>query len=204
VAKARKQPADVFLNIPYDTKFQKLFLAYVSGMSALGLVPRTTLEIPGGAPRLDRIFDLLQACRYSVHDLSRVELDRQKPRTPRFNMPFELGLSVARGKLLKKGKHTWFVCESRPRRLTKSLSDLNGTDPYIHDGKIAGVFRELCNAFVRPGRQPTIRQMWKVYRDVRKYLPKILRDSGTQSLYQARAFKDICVIASASADRNVP
>ena len=87
--------------------------------------------------------------------------------------------------------------------LAKSLSDLNGTDPYIHDGKIVGVFRELCNVFVRPGRQPSIQQMWRVYRDVRKNLPEILNRAGTQSLYRARVFKDICVVASASADKNV-
>jgi len=33
--------------------------------------------------------------QYSFHDLSRVELDKKLPPTPRFNMPFELGLVVA-------------------------------------------------------------------------------------------------------------
>jgi len=47
-------------------------------------------------------------------------------------MPFELGLSVAYEKSSKKRKHEWFVCESMNFRLAKSLSDLNGTDPYIH------------------------------------------------------------------------
>jgi hypothetical protein len=123
-----KRPAEVFLNIPYDTKFDRLFRAYICGISAFGLVPRATLEIPGGARRLDRILELIRSCAYAVHDLSRVELDALKPRTPRFNMPFELGLSVAHEKSAKKGKHEWFVCESMNFRLAKSLSDLNGTD----------------------------------------------------------------------------
>ena len=203
VPKARKSPADVFLNIPYDGKFERLFLAYIAGISAFGLVPRATLEIPTSTTRLDRIFRLIQACRYSIHDLSRVQLDIRAPRTPRFNMPFELGLSVAYEKISKRHKHAWFVCESRERRLSKSLSDLNGTDPFIHDGRIAGVFRELCNIFLRPGRQPSIQQMGKIYRDVRKSLPEILKQAGTKSMYRARAFKDICVVASASADKNV-
>lgn len=200
--KFRKPPADVFLNIPYDKQFQHLYLAYISGISAFGLVPRATLEIRGGTRRLDRIFDLIQHCRYSVHDLSRVELDMKPPQTPRFNMPFELGLSVAWERARKK-KHTWFVYEARNRRLTKSLSDLNGTDAYIHNATITGVFRELCNSFVRPGRQPSVQQMERIYRDVKKGLPEILRRAGTESVYQARVFKDICVVASASADRNV-
>ena len=67
----------------------------MAGLSALGLFPRATLEIPGGERRLDRIFDLIQTCASSLHDLSRVELDQKRPITPRFNMPFELGLAVA-------------------------------------------------------------------------------------------------------------
>ena len=199
---SRRPPADVFLNIPYDSKFQRLCLAYICGISALGFVPRATLEIPGGTRRLDRIFKLIQDCRYSVHDLSRVELDKKRPATPRFNMPFELGLCVAWERVGKK-KHTWFVCEAKDRRLSKSLSDLNGTDAYIHGGTVTGVFRELCSAFVRPGRQPSIQQMAKVYRDVEESLPEILRRGGTKSIYNARIFKDICVLAIASADRNV-
>jgi hypothetical protein len=202
VPNTQKPLADVFLNIPYDERFKRLFLAYIAGITAFGLVPRTTLEIPGGSRRLDRILELIQQCRYSVHDLSRVELDRQAPRTPRFNMPFELGLSVCWERVFEN-KHIWFVCESRSLRLTKSLSDLNGTDPYIHNGKINGVFRELCNAFVRRDRQPSIQAMGRIYRDLRKSLPEILRRAGSRSPYTARVFKDACVVASASADRHV-
>ena len=198
----RRPLANVFLNIPYDSKYQNLCLAFICGISALGFVPRATLEIPGGIRRLDRIFKLIQGCRFSVHDLSRVELDKKRPPTPRFNMPFELGLSVAWQRVGKK-KHTWFVYEVKDRRLAKSLSDLNGTDAYIHGGTVTGVFRELCSAFVRPGRQPSVQQMAKVYRHVEERLPEILRRAGTNSIYSARVFKDICVAASASADKNV-
>jgi hypothetical protein len=202
VPSSRKSRADVFLNIPYDSKFRNLCLAYICGISALGFVPRATLEIPGGSRRLDRIFKLIQSCLYSVHDLSRVELDRKRPATPRFNMPFELGLCVAWARIGNK-KHIWFVYEGRDRRLAKSLSDLNGTDPYILGSTVTGVFRELCSAFVRPGRQPSIQQMKRVYRDVEESLPEVLRRAGTRSIYNARVFKDICVIASESADKNV-
>src|SRR5580658_6015102 len=81
----------VFLNIPYDSGFRNLYLAYIVGLYQLGLKPRVTLGIPGGDRRLDRILDLIGSCSYSIHDLSRVQLDRTAPATPRFNMPFELG-----------------------------------------------------------------------------------------------------------------
>ena len=182
--------------------FQNLCLAYICGISALGFVPRATLEIPGGSRRLDRIFRLIRNCPFSVHDLSRVELDRKRPPTPRFNMPFELGLCVAWERMGKK-KHTWFVYESRERRLAKSLSDLNGSDPHIHGATVTGVLRELCSAFVRSGRRPSIQQLRKVYRDVEKSLPEVLRRAGAKSIFNARVFKDICVIASELADKNV-
>src|SRR5438094_650912 len=88
-------PDEVFLNLPYDEKSQRLYLAYICGIRALEMDPRVTLEIPGGTRRLDRIFPLIQGCRFSIHDLSRVQLDGKHPRTPRLNMPFELGLAVA-------------------------------------------------------------------------------------------------------------
>src|SRR5271154_6407116 len=97
----------VFLNIPYDDRFENLLLAYIAGISAFGFAPRATLEIPFSQRRLERIVSLIASSQYSVHDMSRVELDRSAPRTPRFNMPFELGLTVS------IGKRGWIVCESK-------------------------------------------------------------------------------------------
>lgn len=200
--KPRKASSDVFLNIPYDRQFERLFLAYVAGISAFGLTPRATLEIRSSAGRLDKIVNLIQACDCSIHDLSRVQLDRHAPSTPRFNMPFELGLTVALEKT-STSAHKWFVCESVEHRLQKSLSDLNAIDPGIHGGNVRGVFAQLRNIFRRPDRQPSVQQMWRIYRDVRRNLPRILEEAGTNSLYSPSVFQDICVAASASADRHV-
>ncbi|MGH9582892.1 MAG: hypothetical protein ACRD4O_08160, partial [Bryobacteraceae bacterium] len=117
----------VFLNIPYDAAFERLYLAYIAGISAFGLAPHTALEIPDSTRRLDRIQDLLHQCRYSIHDLSRVQVSRSAPQTPRFNMPFELGLTVS-WSCMNAGRHCWFVCDSEPHRILRSMSDLNGTD----------------------------------------------------------------------------
>jgi hypothetical protein len=203
VPTSRRRLDEVFLNVPYDDKFENLFLAYISGISAFGLVPRATLEIPSSSRRLEKIFELIGTCRYSIHDLSRVELDSRAPRTPRFNMPFELGLAVAYHICMRGRRHDWFVCEARDRRLLKSLSDLNGTDPYIHNGKIVGVFRELCNIFARSDRQPTAQQMAEIYREMRRSLPAILRKSASDSLYKTRVFRELTVVAKICAERIV-
>jgi hypothetical protein len=183
----------VFLNIPYDPQFTRPYLAYITALSAMSLVPRATLGITGNR-RLDRIASLLESCAYSIHDLSRVQLDRNKPRTPRFNMPFELGLAVAWAQA--NPGHKWFVFESLRWRLSKSLSDLDGTDPYIHGGTVSGVMREICNAFVSPVRQPTVPQMAKMYRELRRDCPRILKNAGAQSLFTARVFSDLCLAAA--------
>src|ERR1043166_7993807 len=125
-SKPKVIPGSVFLNIPYDPGFKKLLLAYIAAISAFGYTPRATLEIPFGQRRLDRILTLIRQCKYSVHDLSRVQLDRNAPRTPRFNMPFELGLTIALEKTAHP-EHEWVVCETVLRRINKSLSDLDGT-----------------------------------------------------------------------------
>jgi hypothetical protein len=182
----------VFLNIPYDQRFRSLYLAYIAGLVHPGLVPRVTLGITGGTRRLDKILAEIQGCRYSIHDLSKVGLDRTPPfATPRFNMPFELGLAVAWEKSNTK-RHTWFVFESKTYRLQKSLSDLNGTDPHIHGGQVAGVMRELSNVFRRPGDQPTVPEMMSTFHTISRRSVKILAEAGTKNLFEARAFKDLC------------
>ena len=204
-ASASRRPANdaVFLNLPYDDRFAELFLAYVAGVSAFGLVPRATLEIPGGERRLSRIWDLIRGSRYSIYDMSRVELDLVPPATPRFNMPFELGLAVAYQQSVNKNRnkqHTWFVFEGVNRRLQKSLSDLNGTEVYIHDGTAEGVFRELAQAFVTARWQPSVAQIRIVHGRLRAEMPRLLEDAGSATPFQARVFRDCSVFANAVAE----
>jgi hypothetical protein len=199
MTRPRVEPNSVFLNIPYDKKFQPLYLAYIVGLTELGLTPKATLAIPGGVARLDRIFSLIQQCGYSVHDLSRVELDRTPPPTPRFNMPVELGLAIAWAKL-NPNRHTWFVCESVNRRGQKSVSDLNGTDFNIHDGTPEGVMRELANAFVRRVDRATVPQMMRSYMKIKRVLPKIKSNAGSENVFTARMFSEL--ITTAAAIRN--
>jgi hypothetical protein len=190
----------VFLNIPYDERFHRLYLAYISGLTHFGLRPRATIEIPGGRNRLDKIFDLLRSCPYSIHDLSRVQLDRNPPATARFNMPFELGLAVACGKM-DIHSHDWFVFESVPRRLSKSLSDLSGTDPYIHRGAVEGVMRELCNAFSRetPSERASVSAMMRTYRKVSRLSGEVQRKTRARSLFEASVFDRLYFVASTAA-----
>ena len=194
-----------FLNVPYDDAFQHLYLAYIAGLAAKGLTPRATLEIPGGVRRLDRILELIATCRYSFHDLSRVEVDTRHPATPRFNMAFELGLVVAWERLHPEAEYFWFVFESKERRVLKSLSDLAGTDVYGHSGTAKGVFRQLGNALVRIESQPSVQDMHFVYDRLRKALPDLLKRTGGRTVFEANVFKELVMLATElSNDRMSP
>jgi hypothetical protein len=196
----QKTKEAVFLNIPYDPQFIRRDPAYITALSAMGFLPRATLGITGNR-RLDRISGLIESCAYSIHDLSRVQLDIHAPRTPRFNMPFELGLAVAWAQT--NPRHKWFVFESVSRRVNKSLSDLDGTDPYIHGGTVHGVMREVCNAFVSRGTQPTVPQMMRMYRALHGDSERILKNAGAKSLFSARVFSDLCLVAASLREKFV-
>jgi hypothetical protein len=190
----RPDPNAVFLNIPYDDDFSNLYIAYIVGLCRLGLVPHVTSEIPGGARRLDRIFQLIQNCRYSIHDLSRIEVDAAAVAVPRFNMPLELGMTITWANL-NPNDHTWFVWESERYRIQRSASDLNGTDPNIHNGVPEGVLRELCNAFRRDS-MPSVPDMLKAYHFVHGCLSAILKKNGTRNPYDRSVFMELCWLSS--------
>jgi len=111
-------------------------------------------------------------------------------------MPFELGLAVS-WQRLKRAKHTWFVFEAVPRRAEKSLSDISGTDVYIHNGNARGVFTQLCNAFVRLKSQPTAQDMQQIYRRLTDLLPELQERAGASSPFEARVFRDLVLTARA-------
>jgi hypothetical protein len=135
----------VFINMPFDQKRQNALVAYVATLSALGVAPHSVLELPSaGQTRLTRLKTLIGTCGASIHDLSCVTAGNGNFRTPRFNMPFELGLAVAAAR-----RHRWFVFESVPHRIKQSLSDIDGHDVHIHDNDPEQIVKRVYSAFSR-------------------------------------------------------
>jgi hypothetical protein len=93
-----KSVASVFLNIPYDNAFEDLYIAYIVGLTQLGLRIHAALAVPNQG-RLETIIELIERSDFSIHDLSRVEVSRG---VPRFNMPVELGLALYRSHATKR------------------------------------------------------------------------------------------------------
>jgi hypothetical protein len=193
-AASPRQRHAAFINIPYDDGYEDLYLAFIAGLSAFGLVPRATIEIPTSKTRLDRIIQLIRGCRYSFHDLSRVELDPTHPPTPRFNMPFELGLAVSWAKH-GNSSHDWFVLEAARHRLNKSLSDMNGTDPHIHDNTPDGVLRALSNVLSRSPHSPSLAQLRTIFTYLQDGAHEIKTDLKGGSLFEASPFKELVFLA---------
>jgi hypothetical protein len=117
-------------------------------------------------------------------------------------MPFELGLAVALGQA-QRGRHEWLVFETRPHRVWKSLSDLSGTDEYVHGATPGGVLQALTNALAWRRHQPTMAELEEIYRDVREYAAEIKAHLRTESLFGARAFGELVAVARRSATRRV-
>lgn len=114
-------------------------------------------------------------------------------------MPFELGLAVC-WSLIRPRDHEWFLFEEMPHRLQRSLSDLNGTDPYIHNGAADRLLIELTNAFIRVTPQPPIEKLHRIHRLVHASARRLLRTHGT--LFSALSFRQL-IMAAAEATREV-
>ncbi len=192
----RKRIQSAFLNIPYDDQFEELYLAYIVGLTQLGLHINATLAVPNQG-RLGRIVGLIEESDVWIHDLSRIELSSG---IPRFNMPLELGLALYRSHSTR-GQHQVFVFEKKAYRMLQSTSDINGIDPQIHNGRPKGVMVGLRNIFHQPDQTTTVPEMLASYRAVRRRLPELRRNAGSQSLFEASVFNDLTVAALAERER---
>lgn len=185
-----RRTESVFLNIPYDREFEDLYLAYIVGLTQLGLRVNATVAAPNQG-RLETIIGLIEGSNFSIHDLSRIELSKG---IPRFNMPVELGLALYRSHLTR-GKHRVYVFESEPYRAQQSTSDINGIDPQIHNGTVKGVMAGLRNILRQPRDVTTVPEMLTSYRAVRKKLPALRLNAGGKSLFEASVFQDLTLAA---------
>jgi hypothetical protein len=67
----------VFINVPFDRRYKKLFDALVFAVHDCGFVARCAREQDDGSQiRLEKLYTIIAECRYGIHDLSRTTLDR--------------------------------------------------------------------------------------------------------------------------------
>lgn len=105
-------------------------------MYACGFRVRSARELDDAAQtRIDKLYGLIEECRYGIHDLSRTELDTANG-LPRFNMPLELGIFLGAkryGGLGQKLKRA-LILDLEQYRYQRFISDLAGMDVHEHGG----------------------------------------------------------------------
>jgi len=178
----------VFINVPFDPQFELQYIAIITGLVTLGFIPHSTLEVPATTDRLHRIFDLIRSCEFSIHDLSRVQMSATRPRCPRFNMPFEAGLALSVN--FAGIRHECAFFEAQRHRLEKSLSDLNGYDPYIHHGHVKGVLRALSDLFESSLGKVDAADLFRLYRIVSRDAFIIKKRNG-DDLFRPSSFRQL-------------
>lgn len=173
---------NVFINCPFDLEFQPLFHALAFAVIQCGYTVRCALEADdAGATRIDRIYRLIDECRFGIHDISRIEHDTVN-NLPRFNMPFELGLFLGArrfGAKLQRDKQC-LVLEAERYRYQKYLSDIAGQDIRQHDNdpaKAVGAVRDWLAASRLKSAQPLpgATAIMRHYREFQANLPAMLR-----------------------------
>lgn len=182
--KAPKIPSNygrnVFINCPFDNLYTPLFNAIVFAVHDVGFLPRCALEASNaGQFRLDKIMDIIYECKYSIHDLSRTELDATSG-LPRFNMPLELGLDLG-CRRFGSAYHKEKVClimDVERYRYQKFISDISGQDIYSHGGDVRQVVN-VVRDWLRPELDPRIviipsgAKIYQRYQDFQKALPAL-------------------------------
>ncbi len=193
---AARRASSVFLNVPYDSGYERNFVALISSLVALGRAPRCVLEIAeSGQGRLARIMKLMAQCPVSIHDLSRVG-------SPvRFNMPFELGLAYAI-RSRRKGRQHILILERVPFRLQRTLSDWSGRDPVIHGGKPWGVIVAVLDALGTPTRNPDPTMVYGQWRELWRGAMRLRDDRKQRTIFQRSTYLRLVAAALEIARRD--
>lgn len=177
--------ASVFINCPFDDRYQPIFESVVFCVSACGFLPRCTKELTDAADvRIDNICKLIRECNYSIHDISRTEVADQPYQLPRFNMPLELGLFLGAKRFGKSSQKRCVILDRAPYRFHRFISDIGGQDIRSHENKPRLAIRRVRDWLQSvPGRaaMPGGERIWQLYRQFRRELPVIAEEAQLQT-----------------------
>lgn len=174
---AKLSADDVFINCPFDPDFAPTFRALIFTIFACGFRPRSARELDdGGQTRIDKLYDLIESCRYGIHDLSRTELDDDN-RLPRFNMPLELGIFLGAkryGNEAQREKRA-VILDIEQYRYQKFISDLAGMDVHEHGGRPEAAVKETRDWLANVSRRqlPSAAKTVRLYNEFEVELPEL-------------------------------
>src|SRR2546423_12202339 len=117
--------SSVFINCPFDEDYKSLLRPMLFTLVYARLVPRLASEKSDSLEqRIEKILRLIKACKYSIHDLSRLKAEKAKEFF-RLNMPFELGIDYGCRRTANNHLRTKrsLILEKKRDDIKKALSD---------------------------------------------------------------------------------
>lgn len=159
---------DVFINCPLDDEYLPLLKVILFILTKARLSPRLALERhDSGEVRLDKIRQLLEESKYSIHDLSRIRA-KKKGEYFRLNMPFELGIDL--GCRLYNPDESFrekkfLILENEKYSVQKGLPDLSFADCKCHNNDEEELTYQLRTWLVELGFKgiPSASSLWDEY-----------------------------------------
>ena len=185
----------VFINCPFDSDYNDFFNAIVFTVYRCGFYPRCAKEEDDALDtRINKIMNIINECRYGIHDISRTELDDGG--FPRFNMPFELGLYFAAKRFGNddQKKKKAIVLERTRYTYQRYISDLNGIDTKAHNGERNNLITQIRNWLNQASRRKTIPGQNIIIGDFEEFytqLPEMLDNSGLDM--DNLTYNDLCL-----------
>jgi hypothetical protein len=145
---------NVFINCPFDKEYKLLLHPLFFTVFACGLTPRIATErMDSSEMRIEKIREIIEDSKYSIHDLSRIK-SKQKKEYFRLNMPFEIGLDFG-CKLYnpdpKYRNKAFLILEPERFSTQKALSDLSGFDVKCHQNEPEMLIGEVRTWFAEMG-----------------------------------------------------
>jgi hypothetical protein len=141
---------NVFVNCPFDNDYLSLLRPLLFTVLYLGYHPRIASErTDSGEARFQKICELIEQSRISIHDLSRIRSAKKKEYY-RMNMPFELGVDIGcrtyRSGQAKDKK--CLILAKEKYGYQKALSDMSGSDIKSHNNEPEEIVRQIRNWFI--------------------------------------------------------
>jgi hypothetical protein len=170
--------SSLFINCPFDKDYRPLLHSLIFVVFECGLQPRlASQEVDSGRVRIEKIRDLIRSCRYSIHDISRME-PLSPGDDPRFNMPFELGLDLGcryYGAPHLRNKQC-LILEKEPYRYQRVLSDISGNDVRAHGANAEILVAEVRNWLrsLTDRILPSAGDLWDRFLAFRSFLARTL------------------------------
>jgi hypothetical protein len=190
---------DVFINCPFDPAYRVMFRAIVFAIIRSGFRARCALEVDDGSQnRWSSIADIVEQCRYGIHDISRTALYGDPP-LPRFNMPLELGLFLGAkrfGDATQKRKRC-LILDTERYRYQRFISDLAGQDIRAHGNAPATCIEEVATWLRIQSRAQTVpggRVMARNFLTFEAELPDLCRSLELD--IDEMTFADLTTLAS--------